>query len=285
MSRCWLLTDGLANVGFTDTEQIAAQAADIRRNAGISTSTFGVGTDYDETLLGPMAVAGGGQFHHLRTETEIAATFSGELAELFRVAARGVRLEIELDRGTKAEVISPYWSVASDDGQRLRIDIGDLLPDEERRVVVRLGFDKVPEGALVPVRARVFFRGESGEIEGDAAALSFEGASDARCDAEARDAAVMHWVGLHHADRARIEALRLCRDGDERGALSVLDRVIRRLAEYATGDQELVSALERLRDLHREIKERRLSAAVAHETYYQSQTRSRGQRDHRGGSA
>src|SRR5438132_172271 len=95
LTRCFLLTDGLANVGVTDVEQIAADAAGVRANAGVGTSTFGIGLDYNEALLGPMAVAGGGQFHNLRSPAEIATTFLGELGELLAVAARDVRLEIE----------------------------------------------------------------------------------------------------------------------------------------------------------------------------------------------
>src|SRR5262249_5250767 len=65
VARCFLLTDGLANVGVSDPEEIAAQAGGIRERAGIGTSTFGIGGDYAEELLGPMAEAGGGRFHHL----------------------------------------------------------------------------------------------------------------------------------------------------------------------------------------------------------------------------
>jgi Ca-activated chloride channel homolog len=94
LARCFLLTDGLANVGLTDPEQIAAQAAGVRQSARAGTSTFGIGLGYAEQLLGPMAVAGEGQFHHLRTPADMRRTFSGELAELFAVAASTVRLEL-----------------------------------------------------------------------------------------------------------------------------------------------------------------------------------------------
>jgi Ca-activated chloride channel family protein len=109
LSRCFLLTDGLANVGLQDPEAIAAQAAEVRANAGVGTSTFGIGDDYDEGLLAPMAVAGSGQFHHLRHEADIATTFSGELGELFKVTARSVRLEIEYDSSITPELVSLYW--------------------------------------------------------------------------------------------------------------------------------------------------------------------------------
>jgi len=106
LSRCFFLTDGMANQGETDQEQIAAEAADIRSKAGIGTSTFGIGADYNEGLLGPMAVAGGGQFHHLRHEEVIVNTFSGELGEMLKAAVREVKLEIEPAEGMDADLIS-----------------------------------------------------------------------------------------------------------------------------------------------------------------------------------
>src|SRR5262249_54012326 len=39
IARCFLLTDGLANVGLTDAEQIASQAAGVRAHAGIRHGT------------------------------------------------------------------------------------------------------------------------------------------------------------------------------------------------------------------------------------------------------
>jgi len=72
VSRCFLFTDGQANVGEQDPERIATQATAIREKTGISTSTFGIGDGYNEYLLGPMAVAGDGQFHHIRTMADFA---------------------------------------------------------------------------------------------------------------------------------------------------------------------------------------------------------------------
>src|SRR6187551_3667191 len=50
VNRCLLLTDGLANVGITDRDELATHAGELRQR-GVSTTTFGVGTDFDEVLL------------------------------------------------------------------------------------------------------------------------------------------------------------------------------------------------------------------------------------------
>lgn len=281
LGRCFLLTDGQANQGLTDHEQIAVQAAEVRTRAAISTSTFGIGDGYDEGLLVPMAVAGGGQFHHLRCEADIAATFGGELGEMFQVAARSVRIELDTRTLAEAELVSLYWGSAEVDPAVMRIAVGDMISGEERHVVVRLVFGHVPAGALIPVRARVVWRQGGLEVASAWQETLFEGADHARCDAEPRRTAVMHWVGLHHADRTRARALALLREGNAAAAVEALDRLMRRLQRYAAQDPELVRLLADLAEMRRLIRERRMSRSLAREAVYQGALRSRGQRDHR----
>ena len=64
VNRCLLLTDGLANVGITDRDGLATAAGELRQR-GVSTTTFGVGTDFDEVLLQGMATAGRGNFYYI----------------------------------------------------------------------------------------------------------------------------------------------------------------------------------------------------------------------------
>ena len=71
VNRCLLLTDGLANVGITDSDELARHAAELRAR-GVSTSTFGVGNDFDERLLQSLADAGGGHFYYIADAPQIA---------------------------------------------------------------------------------------------------------------------------------------------------------------------------------------------------------------------
>lgn len=50
VTRCFLLTDGQANVGLQDAEQLASETAGVREHAGVSTSTFGIVESYCQML-------------------------------------------------------------------------------------------------------------------------------------------------------------------------------------------------------------------------------------------
>ncbi|MEI7990659.1 MAG: VWA domain-containing protein, partial [Chloroflexota bacterium] len=74
LSRVLLLTDGLANVGITDMEELGHHAREIH-SRGVSTSTFGVGEGYNEHLLEQMANQGGGNFHFIDSPMLIPQIF------------------------------------------------------------------------------------------------------------------------------------------------------------------------------------------------------------------
>lgn len=163
LAHCFLLTDGQANNGLTDIEQIATEVGMVQQTQGIGTSTFGIGDDYQEELLGPMSVAGGGQFHHIDEPGEIARMFVTQLGELLAVALPHVRLEFDFPAGAKAEVISAYWAHpgAEEDGRVTTI--GDLLAGETRSIVFALTFPAGKVGEEVHVRARLVWAIEGGE--------------------------------------------------------------------------------------------------------------------------
>lgn len=281
LARCFLLTDGLANVGLTDAEQIAGEAAGVRERAGIGTSTFGIGPDYDEGLLGPMAVAGGGQFHHLRNAEDIASTFVGELGELLTVAASQVRLEVEAGRGVTVEAISEYWASPQPQETRWTVLVGDLLPEEERHIVLRLGFPPSVGDDGHTIRLRAAWSAGGSEHQSGWQELRFVYGTQAACDAESSDPAVMHWVGLHHAQRAKREAAELSRRGDLEAACQKVQGVAERIAAYAGSDADLLAAQAELSALQRTLAERPMPAMMAKEVHYQASLASRGQRDHR----
>ncbi|MEO7665060.1 MAG: VWA domain-containing protein, partial [Candidatus Limnocylindrales bacterium] len=91
--RILLLTDGLANQGMTDPAELARHAGELRAR-GVGTTTFGVGEDFDETLLQGMADAGGGHFYYIERPEQITDLIASEVGELLEVVARDAAIEI-----------------------------------------------------------------------------------------------------------------------------------------------------------------------------------------------
>lgn len=102
MNRVLLLSDGQANEGLTNLEQIAAKVAGLTQR-GISTSAFGLGDDFDEDLMGAMAAAGDGTLAHIETPSQLADLYASELQGLAGTFGRRVSLGVRGKHG--AEVV------------------------------------------------------------------------------------------------------------------------------------------------------------------------------------
>jgi len=98
MNRVLLLSDGQANHGLTDTDQIAAKVEGLTQR-GISTSAFGLGDDFDEDLMGAMAAAGDGTLAHIETPSQLADLYASELQGLATTFGRRVSLGLRGKHG------------------------------------------------------------------------------------------------------------------------------------------------------------------------------------------
>src|ERR1041384_8014950 len=93
INRVVLITDGLANVGITNTDEIVTQAMGVFQR-GVSTSTIGIGADFNEDLLMPMAQSGGGNAWHVVEPDDMQHIFQIELEGLIAQFAHTVSLSL-----------------------------------------------------------------------------------------------------------------------------------------------------------------------------------------------
>jgi Ca-activated chloride channel family protein len=247
VNRCLLLTDGLANVGISDPGQLAAHAAELRAR-GVSTSTFGVGNDFDERLLQELADAGGGHFYYIADAPQIRDAITSEVGETLEVVARDVNLEITARDDIRVEPISPYKATAR--GNRTVVSLGDLGSEQVVEVVLRLSMpygDLGREtGAIVAQTDRDGVFGPGGAGEAESVRLSWTYTDDRANDTQPRDVEVDRAVARLFAARARQEAVARNRAGDFAGAQRVLEATASRIRAYAGRDanmRDLVDAL------------------------------------------
>ena len=129
-----LLSDGHANAGVVEVDQLASVAAKAQAN-GVTTSTIGIGLDYDETLLA--GVARGGQGGHAfaldgdAAGSAVAGEVNGLLSKTVQAASVIVRPRGPVESVT---VWNDLPSERIEDG--IMIEIGDLWAGEQRKLLL-----------------------------------------------------------------------------------------------------------------------------------------------------
>ena len=152
VNRVLLLTDGLANIGIIDHPELQRLAGELR-DRGITTSTFGVGTDFDESLLQGMADAGGGHFYFIGDVAQMRDHITSEVGETLEVVAREVVLELVVPDGVRVDALSPF---RIEQGQgRVRVFLGDMVSGQVLSIVLRVTFDFGEVGREVGIAVRV----------------------------------------------------------------------------------------------------------------------------------
>ena len=243
VNRCLLLTDGLANVGITDPNELARHAGELRQR-GVSTTTFGVGTDFNEQLLQAMATFGGGNFYYIADAAQIADHVASEVGEALDVVAHDVVLELTAPEGVSIESLSPF--PVEERGGRTVISLGAMVAEQVSQVVLRLNFPFGEIGRETGVVVALADR--DGIADGASVSLAWEYADGKMNDAQPRDIEVDRAVASVFAARARQEATIHNRRGDYAGAAAALAAVAKRIRGYARSDVELklvVAELER----------------------------------------
>lgn len=93
--RVILLSDGQANVGrFIDAQSLGLHAAKSWSRYGISTTTIGIGSDYDECLMSAMAQKGGGSHYFALSPEAIQRAFRDERHQLGSRAVANATLRL-----------------------------------------------------------------------------------------------------------------------------------------------------------------------------------------------
>jgi Ca-activated chloride channel homolog len=133
-SRIVVLTDGHANQGLLEPAAFAG-VADGLRAKGVTTTTVGIGAEYDNTVLSAIAAHGGGNEHHVDGADEIGPILAAELDELLGLYAQNVTLRFAPAAGTSGHVLNGYPTQA-EKGSSFAVFCGDMVSSDERSVLV-----------------------------------------------------------------------------------------------------------------------------------------------------
>ncbi|OJJ23612.1 VWA domain-containing protein [marine bacterium AO1-C] len=136
VNRVLLLSDGLANVGITEPQQLQSIAQKKFREERIALSTFGVGADFNEVLMTNLSEYGGANYYFIDMPDKIPQIFAQELEGLLSVVAQNTSLQLSFP-SAYLKCTKVYGYPASIEGDSVNINFNDVFAEEEKAVLVK----------------------------------------------------------------------------------------------------------------------------------------------------
>lgn len=133
--RVILLSDGLANVGPSAPEDLARLGAALLKE-GISVTTIGIGTDFNEDLMTRLAARSDGNHYFVEDSRDLSRIFAAELGDVLSVAARRVVVEVECPAGVRPlRVIGREGRIR---GNRIEIQMNQLYGGQDKFALIEV---------------------------------------------------------------------------------------------------------------------------------------------------
>ncbi|SHK81658.1 Ca-activated chloride channel family protein [Desulfatibacillum alkenivorans DSM 16219] len=136
MGKVILISDGQANQGVTDPNQLAAMAALGDDGLVYSVTTVGLGQDFNEQLMATVADGGRGRYYYLENPGDFLAVFQEEANWTRAVAASALSIHLPLPKGVTAVSANGYPVINRENGAF--ISPGALLSGQSRTLYIRL---------------------------------------------------------------------------------------------------------------------------------------------------
>lgn len=156
-NRIVVLTDGAANLGDADPEQLAKHVEALRQN-GIAFDACGVVADgLDDSVLEALTRKGDGRYTILNSPEEADARFARQLAGAFRPAAKDVKVQVRFNPARVAcyRLIGfEQHRLKTEDFRNDKIDAAELAAEEAAVAVYQVEVRPEGEGELGDVSVR-----------------------------------------------------------------------------------------------------------------------------------
>ncbi|MBW0158407.1 vWA domain-containing protein [Sedimentimonas flavescens] len=246
--RVIILSDGHANEGIVDPEELREHAGELRMR-GVLTSCLGIGDGYDEQLLRGIAESGGGRLHDAELTSEISSVLLGELDDIFGTVVDDAQIALTVPASVRVEVLGRTGSESRDG--RLLVPLGPVQDDIERVAVFKitcpkarqndeLAFELTASGRAVDDRAR---------LEADTVRVRLAAVGGDTNKAQSRDIEIAAIVARTWSAHVVTTAARMNRDGAYEEAERYIERELRHFRRYVESlDQgpEMIRELELL---------------------------------------
>lgn len=222
VNRVILLSDGIANVGPDSPAALQDLGHSLRRE-GISVTTIGLGSGYNEDLMTRLAAAADGNHAFVESPRDLVKIFDAEFRDALSIAALDVKIEIDCAPGVRPiRIMNRDGDIR--DG-RVFVNLSQVLASQEKYVLVELELPQNREGTAFEVAsARVAYRGLDGlSRNASSPAVKASYTADSGVAAKSVKPEVREQVALQLATEASEEAVRLRDEGKAKEAKKVLE--------------------------------------------------------------
>jgi Ca-activated chloride channel family protein len=179
VERMIVLSDGEATAGIRDLAGFRSLAAHAREK-GVSVTTIGVGTSYNQKILGGIAQEAGGGHYFIEDAASMERAFEAEADKLRATVA--VEAEAVIELGAGVELVRVFDRAFQKQGNRLVVPLGSFDRNDTQTVLIEV---RVPTGAVgaakvanVALTYRDLVRSEPGSARGTLAVDIHEGESE-----------------------------------------------------------------------------------------------------------
>jgi len=256
ISRVLLLSDGHANEGITDINQLAEMAGEKYKD-GIVTTTIGVGGDYDENLLGMMAESGGGGTYFIETPDDAPSVFAEELGYLCELM--GTKLEVEFVTNLKNiqyDQLNTYHI-----SKENYFVLGDIYSKQKKSLLLELKLPPLEVNeSLIIGEIKVNYVDKSSQpsdTKSTTLPISIEVVNNEEFENFIPEIEVNLQTALLLIAKAKAEAIKLSDEGKFEDAAKLIEEFVKIIENMSLDDNLLKSEIDELQHRGRELRTRK----------------------------
>ena len=244
--RVIILSDGHANEGIVDPEELREHAGELRMR-GVLTSTLGIGDGYDEQLLRGIAENGGGRLHDAELTSEISSVLLGELDDIFGTVVEDTQIKLTMPTGARVDALGRTGSEIRNGC--IIVPIGPVQNDIERVMVFKITCPKAQQNDDLAFEVSVSGRAvdDRSGLETDSMPVRLVSVDGAVNNAQPRDTEVAAIVARTWSAHVVTTAAQMNRDGAYKDAEKYIERELRHFRRY-------VEDLDRGREMTHELE-------------------------------
>jgi Ca-activated chloride channel family protein len=249
INRIVLIGDGIPN-----DESAIRGIAQSARSSSVSITALGLGSDYNEALMGDVAQLSGGKFHYVDDSAKVATFLDNEVLRIDGVYARNAELELIPGPGVAIEKV--IGQRATPQGRNFRLPLGDLSRGDKRELYVRLAVAEHKSGSSVELCDAILrYDAPGGQRTEERVFLGARASSDEKAVAASKNAGIELGAAFAQAAAATLEAIELARAGQKAQAITLLEATakdVERIAK-AHSSKKLAEEADALRGLQSDL--------------------------------